>query len=420
MRQVRTRAIRLLKVTGIFLVCLGGFYGLMNLSWLGPWTLEPLYWKPHLSYADSPNELYVTTRTPIACRLQVFYQANVTGKWDATQTVTETNPTMIHQILLSGLTLGQALKYHLEPTSDYQGMLSPAIVSDLAREFVIPSSVLYDGTSRPLRFAMYGDNRPTVFGSDNHAYMVSAVKRCNPDFVIHVGDLVQTGGVPWEWARLFTEAEELYRSIPILPTPGNHEYGEDPNSTNYLEAFRLPGNESYYAYNISNAHFISMDVSSGHGADNLAIQAQQMIWLDQHLAMLNESANAFDWNIVFFHYPILATGEEHENIWQEILGPVFAKYKIAIDLLVVGHIHQYERLFLSNVNATCIIVGGGGAEIEEIRAEEPAPGSQVLEMSHSFGIVDINGLTLRYQGVFMKGGVFDLCNITKTHGGISA
>ncbi len=416
MRPVRARAKRAVKMTAIFLVIFGGYYGLLNLAWLGPWSLEPLYWKPHLTYGDSPNELYIMFRTPVACRLQVLYQVNVSGIWGPTQTITEGSPITIHEIQLGGLTPGQALKYHLEPTTDSAGFLSDAVVSDLAREFIIPTTVLFDTATRPFRFAAFGDVRPTVFGSDNHAAMTAAVRAQNPDFMLHVGDFVQAGPNLVEWARVFTTGETLFRSIPCMPTPGNHEYSESgTNATNYLEAFRLPGNESYYAYNISNAHIISLNFASGKGARDPAIQVAQMQWLDQHLASLNRSA--FDWCFLLFHYPIIASGETHEGIWDEILAPVFTKNGVAIDLLFHGHVHEYERIYMPKINATSIVSGGGGSEIDPVHLGPMA--GQVLELSHSFCMVGVDGLSLTLHGIFMKGGEFDTFTIN-TDGGIFA
>ncbi len=415
MRQVRARAMRFVKATGIFLVIFGGFYGLLNLSWLGPWTLEPLYWKPHLTYGDTPSELYITVRTPVACRLQVLLQANNTGSWGPTTTITEASTVTIHEIQLSIPVLpNTSLKYHLEPTADSQGLLSDAVVNDLAREFIIPSNAFFPYTPRAFRFAAFGDVRPTIFGSDNHAVMTAAVRARNPDFVLHVGDFVQEGSQLFEWARVFTTGEELFRSIPVIPTPGNHEYGESGNNaSNYLEAFRLPGNESYYACNISNAHIISLDFASGSGARDPAVQAAQMQWLDQHLASLNRSA--FDWCFLLFHYPIIASGETHEGIWTNILEPVFTKNGVAIDLMFHGHVHEYERIYLPQANATSIITGGGGSEIDPVHIGDRA--GQVLEISHSFCMVDVDGLSLQIQGIFMKGGVFDTFTL-ETDGGI--
>ncbi len=417
MRLVRARAIRFVKGTVIFLVIFGGYYGLLNLAWLGSWTLEPLYWKPHLTYGDAPNELYITVRTPVACRLQVLYQANVTGAWGPTQTVTETNPTTTHEILLGSLTPGQALKYHLEPTIDSQGFLSDTIVSDLAREFIIPSMALFDAAPRPFRFVTFGDVRPTIFGSDNHAAMTAAVRAQNPDFVLHVGDFVQEGSQLFEWARVFTTGEVLFRSIPIVPTPGNHEYGgtDEYSAQTYRDAFRLPGNESYFAYNVSNAHIISIDFASSSGARNATVQAAQMQWLDAHLASLDRSA--FDWCFLLFHYPIIASGETHEGIWDTYLGPVFAKYGVAIDLMFHGHVHEYERIYLPKANATSIVTGGGGSEIDPVHLGDKA--GQVLELSHSFCMVGVDGLSVTLQGIFMKGGVFDTFTL-QTDGGIFA
>jgi calcineurin-like phosphoesterase family protein len=420
MKNNKAMVARTLKKFSLLMILLGSFYGLLNLSWLGPWTTEPLYWKPHLTYGDAPNEIYITCRTPDSCKLQVNYQIKENSSWGSSKTLIETAATEDHNFLFNNLTPGFDIKYFIEPTSDNTGIISQSILKDLKQSFVIPGHTIHSNTiMRPFQFGIYGDNRPTVFGTENHEYMVHTIREQNPDFVLQVGDLVQQGGDEFEWARFFDNGEELFRSIPLLPTPGNHEYYSEvgeANATNYLEAYKLPGNESYYAYNISNAHFISLDVSSNHGAKNFGIQALQAQWLDHHLSNIDRSD--FDWLFVFFHYPIYATGETHPDIWNKFLNPIFSKYNLTIDILFVGHIHQYERLWLSELNTWCIVAGGGGAEVEQVNMENYYPGSEVLELSHSFSMVKIDGLNLDYKGILLKGEVFDTMQINKTKGGI--
>ena len=256
--------------------------------------------------------------------------------------------------------------------------------------------------------------------------MVDSIYKTNPNFVLQVGDMVQTGYVDMEWARYFSTGEELFRSIPVLPTPGNHEYyggsmysqDSEESAEKYLEAYTLPGNESYYAYNISNAHFISLDFSSANGAKSKSVQVNQMVWLDKHLSILNQSRDKFDWLFVSFHYPIQSTGQSHENLYDEILKPLLEKYNLTVDFYLVGHIHQYERLYLSNAKSWEIVSGGGGAEVEQSKLITPVQGSKYLELSHSFCTFDINGTSLYFKALYLKGGEFDSMSLTKETGGL--
>ncbi|MHA1734659.1 MAG: metallophosphoesterase [Promethearchaeota archaeon] len=419
-------AVRVTKKVALLSVLFVSSYGLLNLAWLGPWTFQQFYWRPHLTYGDSSDQIRVTLRTPSACQLQVVYQVNTSGgTWGAPQTVGEEGPATTHSFLLDNLVPGVAVKYRVEPSPSNQGTLYSDISRDLAREYVIPANATFDPSARrSFKFAVYGDTRPTVFGTEIHHAVAAAIRGEDPDFVIHTGDMVQTGGSNAEWARFFTTGEVLYREIPTMPTPGNHEYytgfvlGQHSlgSAANYLEAYDLPGAENYYAYNVSNAHFVSLDVSSGSGSKSDEVQTAQVAWLDDHLAHLDKAA--FDWLFVFFHYPIVSTSETHECVWSEFLGPLFDKYNLTIDMLFVGHVHQYERLFLKDANCWSLVAGGGGADLEQSKTTPQVEGSEVLELSHSFAMVEVDGLTLHGRGLFMGGGQFDQFTLTKPVGGL--
>lgn len=407
------------------MLLLVSFFGLINLAWVGSWTFEPNYWKPHLSFGDSLTTIYVTTRTPSACKLRVVWDIDNGNGWEPQLPVEDRKETITHELALTNLQPNRSIRYHLELASGYESSLPNSVVQDLQRVFLIPKNVIRaDEQVGPIHFAVYGDNRPTVFGTNLHNCITDAILKENPDFVLQDGDLVQTGGSDYEWAEFFTTGENLLRSVPLMPAPGNHEYytgnayNQDTGdtATNYLEAFRLPGAESYYAFDVSRTHFISLDISCGSGAENDQVQANQMVWLDNHLKNLNRAK--FDWLIVYFHYPIESSGEDHENIWDEILGPVFNKYDMSIDLLLVGHIHQYERLYLQRANTWCIITAGGGAEIEQWKGGPLNLGSECIELSHSFITVDIDALTLHMRAFFVKGTQFDQLILSKTKGGI--
>jgi len=424
-KKIKEPITRTIKKIIVFSVVFVGFYGIINLAWLGPWTLEPDYWKPHLNYGDNLTTIYITTRTPTACKLQVVWDVDTGGTWDSQPAVIDSKETLIHELPLTNLVPNQAIRYHLEVLSGYETKVSDSIQQDLRRVFVIPGNVIHaENQNESIKFAVYGDNRPTVFGTSIHNYITEAILDKNPDFVLHDGDLVQTGGSNVEWAEFFTTGENLFRRIPLMPSPGNHEYytgmalnqdtGE--SATKYLDAFHLPGAENYYAYNVSRTHFISLDISGGSGAKNAQIQAAQMNWLDSHLNNLNKSR--FDWLIVFFHYPIESTGELHENIWDEILGPIFNKNNISIDVLFVGHIHQYERLYIQRAQTWCLITAGGGAEIEQWKGGPLNPGTECIELSHSYVITDISGLTLNARAYLLKGTQFDELVLSKTVGGL--
>lgn len=205
-------------------------------------------------------------------------------------------------------------------------------------------------------FEAYGDTRT---GHLVHQQIVDQMVPLNSDFVLHVGDLVNSGDSMSNWDT-FLSITSGYRDKAIknglernfYPSIGNH----DLPLTNYDSIF---GIDHYYSFDYKGFHFIALNTSESYisGSD-------QYNWLVNDLV-----ANEDEEIIVFFHYPAYSSGP-HGGTADVVtyLSPLFES--AGVKLVLTGHSHIYERtypIFQNAVNSvngvTYIITGGGGAPL---------------------------------------------------------
>ena len=327
--------------------------------------------------------------------------------------IENTELTRFHVINLTGLKSN---------TRYYYQVTTPTI-----RKYI--NSKIYSFKTTPdfgdsFKFAVYGDTRDVINGLDAISNGILTINPL-PEFVIHVGDLVGTGGDRVLWNQFFLRTAELHASIPLMPVIGNHEYyGEtDENHINddfpsgeyqpehYLKYFNLPGNERYYAHNISNAHFITLDcavpgsVFYETGATDNNTQVQ---WLYDDLVNVNDSVN---WIFVSYHVPEKRTHEyeiytEHGTYRNMTINDVF--HESGVDAVFLGHWHTYERQHFELAGRTIpyVISGGGGADLDGglyWDAEEVEYQAVIFQFLN----IVVNGTDFFMESIDINGNVID-------------
>lgn len=157
-------------------------------------------------------------------------------------------------------------------------------------------------------------------------------------FYVVAGDLVNDGGWRNEWDHFFGAAEGIFRTRPLVPALGNHDYDYDDVPRFYLDLLTLPENgpegfspERAYSFTYSNALFVVMD-------SNLPA-ADQAGWLEKVL-----SGSDATWKIAVYHHPAYPSAPHRENEdVREIWGALFDKYHV--DVALQGHDHAYLRTY---------------------------------------------------------------------------
>ena len=135
----------------------------------------------------------------------------------------------------------------------------------------------------PFRFVAYGDTRS--YPAD-HAAVMRSIVRSDPDFVLHVGDQVNSGRIYAEWEpQYFTPAANMFKGMPLFPVMGNHEFSGTERIW-YYDFFSVPDNglsgygEHFYAFTYGCVRFIGLSACEG-GCDSFTAGTPQYNWLVQ-------------------------------------------------------------------------------------------------------------------------------------------
>jgi hypothetical protein len=237
----------------------------------------------------------------------------------------------------------------------------------------------------PLTFTSFGDQgTPTlgkkfvppegvtlqnvVFTNDNlgspaAADTVLGVERVKPLFHLFNGDLCYANLADDRvrtWWDFWTNNTRSARNRPWMPSPGNHEneLGNGPIGYQaYQTYFSLPTAEGqtdvtrglWYAFTAGSMRVIAIandDIVYQDGGDSYVrgySAGAQKAWLEKELAAARNNRD-IDWVVVCMHQVAISTADKFNGadlgIRQEWL-PLFDTY--AVDLVVCGHEHHYER-----------------------------------------------------------------------------
>ncbi|MHA1270180.1 MAG: PKD domain-containing protein [Candidatus Helarchaeota archaeon] len=216
--------------------------------------------------------------------------------------------------------------------------------------------------SNDIRFVVGGDSRTNVGDREKVSQAMSSF---NPLFVMHSGDMVETGTNQGQWDSWFNDLHSNWvsndnRTIPIIPTIGNHEL----NSVNYYNQFDLPGNEMWFSYDWGpDVHIIVLSTETDTGGS-------QKTWLENDLIKHQN----YTWKFAIFHQPPFPGSRPsgHAGALSNWV-PLFDKYHV--DLIFNGHDHVYLRTVPINYSysvdqgqsykngSVYIISGGWGAPL---------------------------------------------------------
>lgn len=208
-------------------------------------------------------------------------------------------------------------------------------------------------TSGKARFIIVGD---TGSGNANQRAVAARMTAYQPDFVVHVGDVVYDDGEERFYpSRFFTPYQDLIANAPIFPVLGNHDVRSEKGAA-YLRAFDLPtessGTERYYSFRWGQAEFFALDTTD---RDHFKDGTPQVEWLKRAL-----SSSTATWKIVYGHHPIYSNGADGgKPFLKNRVLPLLKRY--GVDLYLCGHEHNYERFLKDEQGVHFLVTGGGGA-----------------------------------------------------------
>ena len=170
----------------------------------------------------------------------------------------------------------------------------------------------------------------------------------NAEFVVHNGDIVDTGMNEIQWNWLIGHSQKTLLNTTIAPIAGNHEEEKDA----FIEHFNIkeaPGSDTttgaYYSYDYENTHFIMLNTNEDSKEFN-NFSLEQIEWLKKDA--LSAKKRGLKWIIATIHKGPYTTSNHATDV--DIMGPNGVRTKVAtlfddigVDLVFQGHDHIYAR-----------------------------------------------------------------------------
>lgn len=278
----------------------------------------------------------------------------------------------------------------------------------------------------PFSFVYFGDSQNSVRSMWSRVVREAFRDAPRAAFMLHAGDLVNRAASDAEWGEWFEAAGWINAAVPVVATPGNHEYTriEQPDGTrvrtltdHWLATFTLPQNgpseldTTCYFMDYGNMRLISLNSNEAHEI--------QRDWVEAVLADTDA-----DWVVLTFHHPLYSMAVRRDNpdlraLWK----PVFDRY--GVDLVLQGHDHTYGRSALvgppepGDVNVdtgvrvrsqqagTVYVVSVSGPKMYEQKDEFGIEIRRAAEDTQLYQIITVDGLEMRYEARTAMGTLYD-------------
>jgi 3',5'-cyclic AMP phosphodiesterase CpdA len=292
--------------------------------------------------------------------------------------------------------------------------------------------------ARKFSFIYFGDAQNDIRTHWSRVFREAFRQVPRAAFTLHAGDLVSEGHEDHEWGEWFGAPAWVNATIPVVATPGNHEYRpldpKDPKapkviSRNWRPQFTLPENgpanlpelaETTYFFDYQGTRFISLDSNTK--------QAEQKSWLREVLAK-----NAQRWTVLTFHHPVFSPARDRDNATlRDAWKPLLDEFKV--DLVLTGHDHTYARsgdvgsrvnVGTANVKkgynqvydpaiGTVYVVSVSGPKMYNVTGGEWAV--RIAEDTQLYQVITIDGNELRYEARTATNRLYDAFTLKKRPG----
>jgi hypothetical protein len=279
-------------------------------------------------------------------------------------------------------------------------------------------------SDQPFTFVYFGDAQNAVRSLWSRVIREANQHAPRAAFMLHAGDLVNEDNSDAEWGEWFGAGGWLNGMIPVVATPGNHEYDDERGLSRHWQpqfAFPLNGpsglEESVYWFDYQGARIVSLN--SNERID------EQREWLTPVLT----DPHRPKWTIVTFHHPIFSAGKDRDNerlraAWRPVLEGH------GVDLVLQGHDHTYARSGLggpTNANVpegvrahsrnTVYVVSVSGPKMYPLqgrwKVSREASGVQL------FQVIRVAPEQIRYEARLATGNLYDAFTLAKGDDGQS-
>jgi 3',5'-cyclic AMP phosphodiesterase CpdA len=299
----------------------------------------------------------------------------------------------------------------------------------------------------PFSFIYFGDAQNEVKTHWSRVFREAFRDAPRAAFTLHAGDLINEDAFDAEWGEWHGAPAWVNGTIPVIATPGNHEYyrldpvvegepGIPMVSNHWRPQFAFPVQnvprgleETTYYIDYQGVRVISLDSNKERQA--------QVGWLR---GVLTNNPNR--WTIITFHHPIFSPASDRDNReLRELWKPVFDEFKV--DLVLNGHDHTYARtgelgdkdivvpatidsaLDTRNVPegyqqaydpeiGTVYVVSVSGPKMYDITKGEFA--KRTAENTQLYQIIEIDDKALNFKAYTATGQLYDAFSLEKSAG----
>jgi outer membrane protein assembly factor BamB len=213
------------------------------------------------------------------------------------------------------------------------GVLGLAILSRLSFGSRLPlREAAATSEETPFAFAVVGDSHldPSTPKQSGHLSAILAElaseKWGKPEFLIHVGDIVESG-LPEEYQEYERIVPEAWKPL-IRAVPGNHETRWDETAK---ESFKLMFGKTHYSFDAGGIHFAALDPTSMLQEGGY-FSAEQLRWLENDLKQAGSETPV----VLYVHYPL---GSHYQYVINT--GDLFRAIEpYNVRAVFSGHIHR--------------------------------------------------------------------------------
>ena len=268
-------------------------------------------------------------------------------------------------------------------------------------------------------FIYFGDAQNNLLSLWSRVIRASILDAPQANFLLHAGDLVDSANNDSDWEEWFQAGSWIHAQLPIIATPGNHEYKTDSTgkrnlSTLWRPHFTLPQNgpegleETVYFVDYQGARIISLNSNQ-----DLVKQAN---WLDNVL-----TKNPNNWSFLTFHHPVYSASKGRDNKdLRELWKPIIDKHQV--DLVLTGHDHSYGRgnnigngvNVRDEKNGTVYVVSVSGPKQYQLREDRWM--ARAAENTQLYQVINVNGDVLNYRAMTATGEIYDEFDLIKQKG----
>ena len=216
-----------------------------------------------------------------------------------------------------------------------------------------------------------------------NARMSALIWEERPNLLLLAGDLTDGGSLEnrFEWTHeYFAGMGPLFGRVPVIAAPGNGE-----SELHWFRHYhRQPGDEAFFNHRYGDVEIFVLDSNLEEREErDPGFRERQKRWLETALA--NSTAK---WKIAMHHHALMSTDEDdYGDSWTgksragdpvvaAEFRPLYEKY--SVDLVIVGHLHTYERSWpirdgrIDEENGvTYVQVGGLGGNLEDFQPTKP-------------------------------------------------